>query len=277
MPAPMIFRFPGSKAKFLKTLTPFLDRLLQGRKSFHDVFTGGGAVALFVAERHRRMELRLNDLDPDLSAFWRVVAGHQVGALCDRLRIRPTIELFYELRCEAAKTDVDRAFRAVFFSRCCFSGLLHGNPLGGERQMSPNKVFTRYNGTRLIQQIRQAHKLLSGRTRVTRMDGAQYVWQHPTAPMYLDPPYFEKGDRLFRQRMTLADHLRLLEALRSASHWVLSYDRCPVISELYSWARCLVIRAEYSVSGKKTEWASNEELVITPGPDGVRPRRKRLI
>ena len=49
--------------------------------------------------------------------------------------------------------------------------------------------------------------------RVTCLDGADYVRQHSTAPMYLDPPYFEKGDGLFRQRMTLAEHLRLAEAL----------------------------------------------------------------
>ena len=265
MPAPTIFRFPGSKAQFLAPLAPFLDRLLQGRKSFHDVFTGGGAVSLFVAARYPGLELCLNDLDPDLSAFWRVVAGDEVEALCDRLALRPTIDLFYELRRTAPKTDVDRAFRALFFSRCCFSGLLHGNPLGGERQMSPtNKVFSRYHGARLVQQIRQAHKLISRRTLVTCADGAQYVRRHPTAPMYVDPPYFEKGDRLYRQRMMLADHLRLADALRSASTWVLSYDRSPVIEELFEWAHCHAIGARYSVSGKKTKWATNEELVIVP-------------
>lgn len=130
--------------------------------------------------------------------------------------------------------------------------------------MSANKVFSRYHGTRLVRQIREAHTLLVGRALVTCVDGFDYVRRHPNAPMYLDPPYFEKGDRLFRQRMTLDDHLRLSTVLRSASNWVLSYDRCPVISELYSWARCLVMSASYSVSGKKTKWASNDELVITP-------------
>jgi len=264
MPAPTIFRFPGSKAASLPALTPFLDRLLQGRKSFHDVFTGGGAVALSVAERYPRLQLCLNDLDPDLSAFWRVVAGEAVEALCDRLDIRPTIDLFNELRHTEPKTEVDRAFRAVFFSRCCFSGLLHGSPLGGDRQLSPNKVFSRYHGTRLVRQIMQAHKLLAGRTVITCMDGAQYVGRHPTAPMYLDPPYFEKGDRLYRQRMSLADHLGLADALRSAANWVLSYDYSLVIEELYAWARCHALGARYSVSGKKTKWAANEELLITP-------------
>ena len=262
MPAPTIFRFPGSKAQLLVPLTPFLDRLLQGRKTFHDVFTGGGAVALLVAKRHPRLDLRLNDLDPDLSAFWRVVAADGVEGFCDQLRIRPTIELFFELRRATPKTEVDRAFRALFFSRCAFSGLLNGNPYGGNRQMSPNKVFSRYHGARLVQQIMEAHKLLTGRTVVTCVDGADYVRRHPTAPMYLDPPYFEKGDRLYRQRMSLTDHLGLADALRRASNWVLSYDRSPVIEELYAWAQCHAVGARYSVTGKKTKWATNEELVI---------------
>jgi len=82
--------------------------------------------------------------------------------------------------------------------------------------------------------------------------------------MYLDPPYFQKGDELYRQRMTLSDHLALADALRRATNWVLSYDRTPVIEALYSWARCHVVGARYSVNGKKTRWTANEELVIVP-------------
>ena len=198
----MIFRFPGSKAKFLPALTPFLDVLVQGQKSFHDVFVGGGSVALFVAQQHPQIEIHLNDLDADLSAFWRVVAGSNVDDLCDRLRLRPTLDRFHELRQQPAKDEVDRAFRAVFFNRCCFSGLLNGNPIGGVRQLSSNKVFSRFNGHRLGQEIRDAHRLLAGRTRVTCMDGAAYVRQHRGAPCYHDPPFLTKGDILYRQRMT---------------------------------------------------------------------------
>src|SRR5262249_40849700 len=153
-------------------------------------------VALMVAERYPRLELRLNDLDPDLSALWRVVAGKDVQSLCDRLDIRPTLDLFTHLRRTEATDEIDRAFRAGFFSRCSFSGLLHGSPLGGYRQVSPNRVFSRYHGVRLIEQVMQAHRLLTGRTLVSCMDGAQYVRRHPDAPMYLDPPYFGKGDGL---------------------------------------------------------------------------------
>jgi hypothetical protein len=86
----MIFRFPGGKARLLSALAPFLDRLVHGHRIFHDVFTGGGSVALFMARRHPRLDLRLNDLDPDLSAFWRTVAGDCAEALCERIHVRPS-------------------------------------------------------------------------------------------------------------------------------------------------------------------------------------------
>jgi DNA adenine methylase len=260
----MIFRFPGSKSKLLTPLAPFLDRLVEGQNVFHDVFTGGGSVALFVAKRHPRLELRLNDLDPDLSAFWRTVAGDGEEALCDRIQVRPTVELFHQLRDTKAKCDVDRAFRALFFNRCCFSGLLDGSPLGGKWQASPNKVFTRYNAQRLIEEVRDAHRLLRGRTRVSEIDAVDYIRRHPDEAKYLDPPYFEKGDQLYRERMSLASHFSLADALRRSSNWVLSYDRSPVIVELYQWAILHSLAAKYSVSGVKRTWARSHELIILP-------------
>jgi DNA adenine methylase len=266
----VIFRYPGSKAKFLTSLAPFLDRLVEGRSVFHDVFTGGGSVSLFMASRHPRLTLCLNDLDPDLSAFWRVVAGGHIEALCDRLDVRPTVDLFQELRGSSPKDDVDRAFRAVFFNRCCFSGFLDGSMLGGKWQASPNKVFTRDNAKRLITEIMGAHRLLRGRSQITRMDAVEYVRRNPEQPKYLDPPYFEKGDKLFRQRMTLADHLRLAEALRCASGWLLSYDDSPMTVEMYRWAEVHSFAVKYSVNGTKKAWSRSTELLIAPPPRAMR-------
>jgi DNA adenine methylase len=85
--------------------------------------------------------------------------------------------------------------------------------------------------------------------------------------MFRDPPYFEKGDRLYRQRMTLDHHLALAKALRTASNWVLSYDRSPVVESLYAWANRRLVKARYSINGRKSNWATNEELVIIPPGD----------
>jgi DNA adenine methylase len=260
----MIFRYPGAKNKVLHVLGPLLDRLVAGRGAFADVFVGGGGVLLHVAKNHPKLALRANDLDPDIAAFWRVVSGNEASELCGRLHIRPTLDKFYELREQKAANRLDRAFQAIFFNRCCFSGMLHGSPIGGQAQTSAFKVFSRYNADRLVDEIKAAHKLLAGRTTVTCLDAADVVEKHPTTATYLDPPYFQKGDFLYPQRMTLSDHLRLATVLRGAENWLLTYDRSPVIAGLYSWATCRVLSARYSTAGAKTGWSRNEELVITP-------------
>jgi hypothetical protein len=44
----------------------------------------------------------------------------------------------------------------------------------------------------------------------------------------------------------------------------MSYDRSPVIEELYRWARVHGMAALYSVNGAKKAWAHGAELVIGP-------------
>ena len=260
----MIFRYPGAKNQHFAALAPFLDRLLEGRRAFHDVFAGGGSVLLHVAASYPRIQLHANDLDEDVAIFWKTVVGDQVGELCERLRIRPTIDLYYEIRDHPARTEVDRAFRVLFLNRTCFSGLIHGHPIGGPSQFSRHKIFSHYNGQQLVREIQEARDLLKGRTVVTCKDGAAYVREHLTAAKYLDPPYFTRGNYSYRQRMTLAGHVRLAEALRKAAKWVLSYDNCPAIAGLYSWAECYALSALYRVNQKAKKCVTGKELVIVP-------------
>ena len=158
-----------------------------------------------------------------------------------------------------------RAYRVLFLNRTTFSGLVHGHPIGGPSQFSRFKVFHNYNGEQLVREIQEAHRILKGRIHVTCKDGAAYVREHPMAPMYLDPPYFMRGDFSYRERMRLADHLRLAEVLREAKNWVLSYDDCPAIAELYAWARCHALSALYRVNQKRRRCVTGRELVIVPG------------
>ena len=260
----MIFRYPGAKNQQFAALSPFLERVLEGKGRFHEVFVGGGSVLLNVAKTHPRIELHANDLDEDVMLFWAIVIGDQVGQLCEQLRIKPTIDLYYEVRDRPARTKVDRAFRLLFLNRTCFSGLIHGHPIGGPSQSSPFKVFSHYDGKQLVREIEEAHKLLKGRRIVTCKDGAAYVRENLTAAKYLDPPYFMRGDYSYRQKMTLSDHLRLAEALRSARNWVLSYDDCPAIAAIYAWAKCYALSALYRVNQKRKKCVKGKELVIVP-------------
>ncbi|KKL03797.1 hypothetical protein LCGC14_2622550, partial [marine sediment metagenome] len=81
-----------------------------------------------------------------------------------------------------------------------------------------------------------------------------------TALVYLDPPYFEKGGQCYKHSFSEEDHVRLATALRDTHHqWVLSYDDCPEVRDLYSFARIQELPVNYSIAGS----VPNVELLIT--------------
>ena len=84
-------------------------------------------------------------------------------------------------------------------------------------------------------------------------------------------------DLVLAHKEALFGHLRLADALREAANWVLSYDNCPVIAELYAGAPGHAISALYRVNQRKSKCLTGRELVIVPGPNGRRPRRKRFL
>jgi DNA adenine methylase len=96
--------------------------------------------------------------------------------------------------------------------------------------------------------------------RVTSLDCLEVLGGSVPALVYLDPPYFQAGRVCYRNSFNLTDHQRLAAALRRTNHqWVLSYDDCPEIRDLYRWARIVAIPVKYSIAGSRDE----SELLIT--------------
>ena len=111
----------------------------------------------------------------------------------------------------------------------------------------------------------EANRLLHGRLKLTCLPGTDYIAGILKNPCFIDPPYFLRGDRLYQQKMTLAEHIRLSRLLRHARNWLLTLDDNPAIWELYSWACLHVIPARYHLDTARLRRAAAQELVITPG------------
>ena len=261
----MILRFPGGKTQLLPLLRPHLDRLLDGQDSFHDVFLGSGAVLLDMARRHPKLKLYANDADAGLMAFWKIVSGKSVEPLCDHiLRTKPTLALFKKMRASKPVAQADIAFRFYFLNRTSFSGLWRGGPIGGLIQRSRWKVDVEWRAEKSVKDIREANRLLHGRLTLRCLSGTEYVARNLQQPIFLDPPYFERGNWLYAQKMTLAEHLRLSRLLHNAPNWLLTQDDSPAVRELYAWACLHVIPARYQLDMARRRRASAHELVITP-------------
>lgn len=263
------FRYPGSKNKLLPSIMIYLDIILNGASNFSDAFVGGGSVLLEVAAKYPKINLFANDKDRWVYCFWKVVADTdrtKLDQLLQLMETKPTIQLFNELRKPFDETDeVACAYHCIFFNRTTFSGIARSGPIGGQEQKSKYTVDCRYNYKKLKAKIEKCHELLAGRTTVDNKDILVYSFlRHYNEPVYLDPPYYVKGDMLYTEKMSEFDHEKMASVLKDRPNWVLSYDDCPEIRQLYTGKNITLLPVRYCIDGEKDDWKQTGELIITP-------------
>jgi len=265
-----IFRYPGSKSKLLKVIRPQIDLMIRnGATAYHEPCVGGGAVVASVAKDYPGLQLHINDYDPYMHLFWQVLVNgseNELKCLFELIRQTPTVDLFKQLRMTEPESYMDMAYQAVFFNRTTFSGIHNSGPYGGYAQDKQHKITGRYQSERIISDIQRLRLLLRGRTTVSRLSVIHYVqfMVGKNDITYLDPPYFEKGNSLYPTGMTHQEHQTLATVLRSKKNWVLSYDRCQPIAEMYDFATRLLVPVKYSVTAGGTKRGTQFEYLILP-------------
>lgn len=260
------FRYPGAKNKLLPILLEHLIPLIDKQSEFIDVFVGGGSVLLEIAQKYPKIQLYANDKDYWMYCFWKIVAGDdslKLQALLKLVDTTPTLELFYKLRETKSTDEIGCAYRAIFFNRTTFSGIFYSGPIGGKEQKSKYTIDCRYNAKKIKSKIIECNKLLANRTIVSNLDFSQLKPLIETnIPAYLDPPYYDKGDALYIEKMNHSDHENLSNILSKRNNWVLSYDDCKEIRDFYSNSQIIDLAARYCINGKKDSWEHKNELVI---------------
>jgi DNA adenine methylase len=282
-----LLRYPGGKAKLLR---PILFELLRvdRRCEYREAFLGGGAAAMgYLAANPGAQKIWLNDKDPGIASLWTAVMWHPED-LKERIRgFQPTPKAFFEIRerLRSVKTMTTRrdeivqvGFEKLAINRMSYSGLseMAGSPMGGREPKSDAAIRSRWNPDRLCATVDALHKRLAvcdvRHGACTSFDFGQMI-QEDSCPsvIYLDPPYYEKGNQLYQYGFTRDDHERLAGLLRTTKHhWVLSYDDCPEIRELYGWANVQVLdKVGYSITprkdkatGKRVSQTKRELLIL---------------
>ena len=80
---------------------------------------------------------------------------------------------------------------------------------------------------------------------------------------FVDPPYYEKGPKLYLNSLNDDYHAALAKRLKEMSHaaWVLTYDDCPEIRAMYrGWANIRPYSLRYVAASRKV----GREVLITP-------------
>lgn len=264
------FRYPGAKNKFLDIITAHIDEaiLYSNQNHFCDAFVGGGSVLLNIASRYPNIKLYANDKDYWIYCFWKIVSGSDFNKLQDlltKLETLPTLELFYKLREDDSIDETHCAYKAIFFNRTTFSGILKAGPIGGKEQKSKYTIDCRYNVKKLQKKILDCHNLLKDRVVVSNCDINKYnILNQTDLPIYLDPPYYIKGESLYSEYMSSEEHKNLANHLNNRKNWVLSYDDCSEVRKLYKDRTTIDLNARYCINGQKTKWENKNELIILP-------------
>lgn len=256
------FRYPGGKSKLRKEILPHIDPHLE----YREPFVGGGHIALSVSNNVRW----INDWDIGIVALWKAVFFH-TDALCDRISaFTPSVDEFFSFKEELRACDVepdnpvDIGFKKLAIHQMSFSGLgvMAGGPIGGiDQEGKTYQIGCRWNPKLLMKKIRAISNTQRS-IKVTRQDFSTLIVDVTNdAVLYVDPPYYVQGNVLYQHGFSQEQHEQLASLLKYTRHkWVLSYDDCQEIRDLYSWANITEVNISYTISGAR----KSSELLIFP-------------
>ena len=263
-------RYPGGKAGFSDLLTEIIRRNDLGGCTYAEPFAGGAGAAFSLLYAEQVSRILINDLDPQLGAFWRSVLDRTDDFVKLILSTRPTVAEWRRQRAIYQKpgrySDLRVGFATFFLNRCNRSGIIAtGGPIGGVKQQGKWGIRARWGPAELERRIR---RIAAYRDRVEffQMDARDFLREEvlPRSRdgmfVYLDPPYYKKGPQLYLNASTHEDHERLAAYLRRICRfkWVASYDNVPEIRQMYDG----MLRRKFDLTYTARERSVGKEILI---------------
>lgn len=236
-------RYPGGKGKLANYVASVMEENGLCDGTYVEPYAGGAAVAISLLLSGHARRVHINDLSREVHAFWDAVLN-ETEALQKKIRDTPvTMKTWLRMRDVLADDDagsLELGFATFFLNRTNRSGILNGGVIGGKNQDGPWKIDARFNKGDLTRRIEAIASKRSS-IHLHNEDARRLVKR--LAPklakrslIYLDPPYFQKGQDLYLNFYQEDDHTMLAETLTSLPkdvRWMLSYDSHPTIASLY--------------------------------------------
>ena len=264
-------RYPGGKTKLYNLIKPIIiANITDG--IYIEPFAGGAGLALKLLFSGDVEQLVLNDIDYHIYSFWKssIEYTDEMCNMIDQCEIN--METWNEQKniyCTAScHTLLEVGFATFFLNRCNVSGVIQGGPIGGKKQTGKYLIDARFNRKDLINKI---NIIGENRTRISfyNLDAANFLQKEinkfpiEKSILNIDPPYVKKGAMLYENSFTENDHSELANVIQLLRHkWIVTYDKCELIHNLYESYRKTDIILNYSAGQTK----SGEELIIF-GPE----------
>jgi DNA adenine methylase len=207
--------------------------------------------------------LLLNDADTSIYSFWDAVLN-ATDPLQKLVRDTPlTVKEWTRQR--AIHSDprnhspLQLGFATFYLNRCNRSGIIKkAGMIGGRSQAGKWKIDARFNRAQLCERIGRI-AMYKDRIRIFNLDAVDFLKSNVAIAsvaakvfIYLDPPYYVKGQQLYLNHYLPSDHKALAEYLKEAPFlWVMTYDSVPQIRRLYAGLRQLPFTLGYSARDRR--------------------------
>lgn len=266
-------RYPGGKA----ALSDFLSDTLLLNNLDHPIycepFAGGAGAALKLLAENKVSSLILNDADYRIYAFWQSILKESERFIERIQNAKLTLEEWREqqaiCRSPSSHKIFDIGFASFYLNRCNRSGILLGaGPIGGYEQKGKWKIDVRFNKDNLITRV-QSIAACKDVITVKNKDAIDFLKEIVESKaksedtfVYLDPPYYSAGKRLYMNSYKDENHAELAAYLLKEKKykWVMSYDNEGFIKKLYQNYDLYNFSLRYSLQVKQEA----SELLIVP-------------
>jgi DNA adenine methylase len=262
-------RYPGGKSVLYNTVTPIIERHTTNG-IYIEPFAGGAGLALKLLHNKKVSKIVLNDFDYHIYCFWKscidstddfieLIQDSEVNI--NTWQIQKT---FYKNPSHYSVLEV--GFATFFLNRTNVSGIIQGGPIGGFDQIGNYKIDARFSKKNLIDRIKIIGKHRED-IELYNQDASVFLaktinkYEIDNTLLNIDPPYVKKGAFLYENFYTESDHAELSNVIRTLPFkWILTYDDCELIHELYQQYTKEKILLNYSAGATK---AGNELLIFS--------------
>lgn len=251
-------RYPGGKWRF----STFFERIVSLNRltgcNYFEPYAGGASLALSLLFTNYVAEIHLNDLDPAVHAFWKTVLTRN-GDLRDLIESTDVTPDEWDRQKQIYKKGpaaglLALGFAMFFLNRTNHSGILNGGMIGGRTQEGAWKIDARFNKQELLRRIKRIG-FYKNRIHLTHLDAVAFLNQVKPSRnsfVYLDPPYYKPGARLYLNAYSPNDHTKVRRSVRELSaFWVVSYDDVPEIRKIYTTTRSRRLRLQHTARRSK--------------------------
>jgi DNA adenine methylase len=250
-------RYPGGKTRACKILESVILEYFDVNKYnvLYSPFFGGGSFEFYLQNKFH-FDIICNDKFKPLYTFWCVCKNNK-KELCEKLYLKKNVtkEEFSTIRTNILNEEnsLTQAYYYFIVNRCSFSGATLS---GGFSKEASKKRFTKTSVDRI-------NNLNLSKFMIYNEDFTSFINSKClNGIIFLDPPYYlEKQSKLYGNNGDMHenfDHKSLYHILKKKKNWIMTYNNCEFIQNLYKDFTIIEVNWVYGMNKSK----KSSEIVI---------------